>query len=153
MASINRPINSLLATVSNGTFLRYSAGCLLSVTIKAILTNVFVIYFVLPPFIAYFLVQIVVLFYSFFFHTKITYGNTISLSLFRDFFFSVIAFKVLDYFIFLIGMKFLQNLLKPYLQEYQVGCVITGAIVVSTLLIFLIRFMVYNRILAKKEDE
>ena len=50
-------------------------------------------------------------------------------------------------------MRLLRNLLAEHLQTDQIAFIITGAIVASTLLIFIFRFMVYNRILAKKENE
>lgn len=131
-------------------FIKYTVGCSFSIVIKIALTNLFVFSLSLPAQYAYIFVHVILLFFSFTFHTKITFNNKISFSLFRDYSVSVFAFKLLDYALFLIGIKVLRGVLKPYILDDYLGYIISASILLSTVFIFLLRFIVYNKVLVKK---
>lgn len=131
-------------------FLKYGFGCLFSLTIKISLTHIFIYFLWLSPQISYVLVHIVLLFYSFTYHTKVTFNNKLSMRLFKEFCLSVMAFKVADYLIFLVGVELLKKWLAGYLDGTLVNYAVSFSIAISTIFIFMARFVVYKKILSLK---
>ncbi len=134
----------------DNNFIKYGIGCLSSLIVKMALTNLLVFYFLLSAKYAYLLVNILLIFYSFTFHTKITFVDKISFGLFKKYCLSVLAFKLLDYIIFLFGITFLEDHLATYIHGDYHGYTVSGAILVSTIFIFMIRFVVYKKIFNSK---
>lgn len=132
-------------------FIKYGIGCSFSIIIKITLTNLFVHALLVPAKYSYLLVHIILTFFSFFFHTKITFKRDVSIKLFQEYCLSVIAFKIIDYLIFLLGIKMLETYLAPILPISLLSHTISLSILLSTMLIFLVRFAVYNNLFSKEK--
>ncbi len=111
----------------------------------------------IPLSISYLLIQLLILFFSFLYHFRITFGRrydsweTVSHA-FGVYVPSVIVFKVLDYLLVVCGAAYLKAILCEHteLTMYWQQIVNSGSILAVSVLIFAIRFVVYKLIFCKR---
>lgn len=118
-------------------FFRFSVGGLINICSKILLVSLFGLF--VPPFINYLLTQIVILFFSYFYHSKITFRSPISRSHFIKFTQCVMGLKILDYMLFTASV---------YVFQQQN----THAVIIASVAVFFLRYLIMDKIAFKKRD-
>ena len=127
---------------------RYAFGCGCSVLVKMVATTLFSLLHS-PVWLAYLGAQVVIVFFSYGFHARITFlEKHYSWRTFFLFFRSLVLFQVIDYLLVVLGAE----LLTSYLEErgsltmWQRQGIVSGSILVVSALIFLARFSMYRSV-------
>lgn len=133
---------------------KYALGCGVCLGVKIVITNLALLK--LPIWSAYLAAQLGVLFASYFFHSRITFGSKAKgMAAIRDFgkfALSLSVFMLIDYVITVLLSDFLLRMLarKELLGEYWRNLVVTGCILSCSVLIFALRYVVYSYIFTSK---
>jgi len=96
-------------------------------------------FFSIPFYINYFITHIIILLASYVFHSKITFKYECSFVTFIDYSKAVIIFKLLDYILSLGNTYLLGN--------------IYVSIAISTIIIFLLRFLILNKFVFSSKNQ
>jgi putative flippase GtrA len=119
-------------------FFRFSVGGLINICSKILLVSFFGLLLV-PPFINYLLTHTVILFFSYFYHSKITFQSSISYNHFIKFTQCVMGIKVLDYMLFTASV---------YVFQQQNA----HAVIIASVAVFFLRYLILDKFAFKKED-
>lgn len=133
--------------------IKYAGGCGCSIVIKILVTALLTA-LTAPIWLAYLGAQLVILFFSYGFHSRITFRRKLHgwrerLRNFLVFAGSVLIFKLADYLLVVLAAGWLTERLKhnemltPWLRQ-GIGA---GVIVSASVLIFAIRYFFYRHIL------
>ena len=134
---INTPLKEKVDFLNLFKFTKFLFGSITSVVSKIFWVLIFENALGLPPSISYFFVQIIILFTSYWYHTKITFVHEMSIKNFFNYTKVVLTFKLLDYFIFIASV---------YILELQ--SIIS--IFVSTVVILVIRYIAMDRYIYRR---
>lgn len=113
-------------------FVRYGANCGAVLASKLLL--MWLLSKLLQAFAAYFIVHCLTFFISYTLHSWGTFGVALSLQGMRDYFATVIGFKLLDYAIFSVAFAYF-------------GIEELAAVVAATAIVMVLRFIVVRRVL------
>lgn len=135
--------------------IRYTFGCGCSLLIK-IVVNYILSMFNLPITISYSLALVVIIFFSFWFHSRITFQRKFRdlADIIKSFFLytpSVLGFNLVDYVIVVIGVKSLMSYLAETmtLNTLMIQTINAGCILLSSVILFALRFVIYKLILKR----
>lgn len=134
---------------------KYTSGCGCSVLVKMLVTMIFSLCHA-PVWMAYLGAQVVIVFFSYGFHSRITFREErYSWYTFWLFFRSLLLFKLLDYFLVVLGAKMLTRWLERdgSLTLWQQQGVVSGSILVVSMLIFFARYTMYRSIFRRRKRE
>lgn len=129
---------------------KYAGGCACNVVIKIFVTALFTA-LAAPVWLGYFCAQLVVLVTGYVYHSRITFRPELNgwrerAVNFLHFSISVLAFKVADYLLVVIGVGYVsrrleaENLLTPWTRQG----VVAGLILATSGIIFFIRYFCYR---------
>ena len=134
---------------------KYTSGCGCSVLVKMLVTMIFSLCHA-PVWMAYLGAQVVIVFFSYGFHSRITFREErYSWYTFWLFARSLLLFSLLDYFLVVLGAEMLMERLEEggTLSLWQRQGVVSGSILVVSMLIFFARYAVYRSIFRSRWRE
>ena len=117
-------------------FIRYAAVCGFVLGVKTGLT--WLMAMALPAMIAYLIVHVIIFFVSYVSHCRVTFRTTGGTRKIRDYFLSVIGFKVADYLIFAVAFK-----------AFHLNSVLS--VLVASAGVMVVRFIVVRKVLKRPE--
>jgi putative flippase GtrA len=120
-------------------YLKYSIGGGLNLVLKIILVGILDI-FTIPAYFNYFITQITILFISYIYHSKITFTEKLNFSSFILFTKCVIGLKFVDYLLFNVNV-YIFHTDNIY------------AVIVSTLLVFILRYLLMDKYIFNHKDD
>jgi|GEM_PF-6506439 len=120
-------------------FTKYSIGGGVNLALKLGLVVIFDV-FLIPAYLNYLLTQIIILIVSYLYHANITFNEKMDLNSFLIFTKCVIGLKLLDYLIFNVNVYIFKT------ENIY-------AVIISTLIIFIIRYLLMDRYVFNKGDE
>lgn len=137
--------------------IKYAFGCGCSILLKFLLTALLSA-FQLSLWLSYLVAQGVILLFSYFYHSKVTfsYRNDSFSATIKNFFAfsgSVLIFKIADYFLVVLGVKWLTDRLERNTELdflFRQGILLLF-IVFTSLLIFSVRYFWYRFLFRKAE--
>lgn len=112
-------------------YIRYTFGGLLNLSLK-IITVAILDVFAIPAFLNYFIVQIFVLFFSYTYHSGVTFNEKMNFQSFIQFTKCIIGLKIVDYLLFNVNV---------YLFHTEN----VFAVIISTLAVFVLRFVLMDK--------
>lgn len=137
---------------------KYAGGCACGIVIKILVTALFIA-LAAPVWLAYLGAQVVILFFSYGFHSRITFRRKLRgrerLRNFLVFAGSVLIFKLADYLLVVLAVGWLtarlgrNELLTPWLRQG----IVAGAIASASGIIFFVRYFFYRHILRDRSGE
>ncbi|MBS1371723.1 MAG: hypothetical protein HPZ91_17395 [Lentisphaeria bacterium] len=134
---------------------RYSGGCFCNVIVKMAMTSLLT-FLAFPVWLAYLGAQLMILFFAYYYHSRITFRQKLSgarehIRSFLVFTGSVLVFKVLDYFLVVVGAEYATAQLErsEYLTVWERQAIVLGMIAVVSGVIFFIRYFFYRIIFRK----
>ncbi len=119
-------------------YLKYSIGGGLNLVLKIILVAILDI-FTIPAYFNYFITQIIILFTSYIYHSKITFDEKMNLNSFILFTKCVIGLKFIDYLIFNVNV-------------YVFHTENIYAVIISTLFVFILRYLLMDKYIFNHKD-
>ncbi|MDR0932725.1 MAG: hypothetical protein LBM70_06880 [Victivallales bacterium] len=139
--------------------IRYVGGCGCGILVKMASTSIFLFLGWTVDF-AYLGAQVVILFFAYMYHSHITFRRKLNgfkahVKGFFVFAGSVMVFKLLDYFLVVVGAKYLAKRLEQnedlsmWLKQAIVMCMIPAV----SVMIFAIRYFVYRIVFKSKTGE
>lgn len=120
--------------------IKFSFGAILNFTAKIFFVSILGYVFIIPLYLNYLITHVLILFVSYFYHSKVTFNVKISTDQFVNFIKCVLVFKVVDYLVFTSSVYLFQ-------QFY------ITAIFISTGVVFLLRFLVFDRYVFNRRGE
>ena len=139
--------------------IKYAFGCGCSILLKFLVTA-FLSAFRLPLWLSYLAAQGMILLFSYFYHSKVTfsYRNDSFSAAVRKFFAftgSVLIFKIADYVLVVLGMKWLTNHLEKNMELdfWLRQGILFLFIVFTSLRIFSVRYFWYRFLFRKPAKE
>lgn len=138
---------------------KYAGGCACSIVIKILVTALFTA-LAAPVWLAYLGAQLIILFFSYGFHSRVTFRRRLRgwrerIRNFLVFAGSVLIFKLADYLLVVLAVGWLTvrlergEVLTPWLRQG----IVAGAIAAASAAIFVIRYFFYRRILRDRSGE
>lgn len=135
---------------------KYTTGCLCGILIKIVVSAV-ALALGFAVWSSYLFSQVAVLFFSYGYHSRITFGHQSvgfngKIKHFGVYFSSVLLFKLADYLIVVLGVGYLTVLLSQHteLDYWPKQLLISGMIVLSSGFVFFVRYFWY-RVLFKSK--
>ena len=148
----------LLRMLSRDRFLeliRYTGGCFCNMIVKMAMTSLLT-FLAFPVWLSYLVAQLFILVFAYYYHSRITFrqkhsGIREQVRSFLVFTGSVLVFKLLDYFLVVMGAGYKTALLarSELLTVWERQAIVLGMIVAVSGVIFFIRYFFY-RIIFKK---
>jgi len=120
-------------------YIKYSIGGGVNLALKLGLVAVLDI-FSIPAYLNYLITQIIILFVSYFYHANVTFNEKMNFDSFMVFTKCVIGLKILDYLIFNVNV-YIFNTENIY------------AVIISTLVIFVIRYILMDKYIFNKGND
>lgn len=134
----------------------FTIGCGASLALKMVATNI-LIKLGLSIQWSYLICLVIVLFFSFFFHSRFTFVSKLTnitayLKAFVMFFYSVVLLMLIDYFIVVTGTKLLTEHLQTQsaLSQLHIQLIASSCILASSVVIFITRFFLYQYVFTRK---
>ena len=112
-------------------FIKYSIGGGVNLALKLGFVALFDI-FAIPAYLNYLITQALILFISYFYHSKVTFDEKLDFNSFVMFTKCVIGLKIIDYLIFNVNV-------------YIFHTENTYAVIISTLVIFVLRYLLIDK--------
>ena len=119
--------------------IKFSFGAVLNFTAKVFFVSIIEYVFMIPLYLNYLITHVLILLTSYLYHSKVTFNVKISADQFVNFTKYVLLLKVADYLIFTSSVYLFQ-------QFYII------AIFISTGVVFLLRFLVFDRCVFNKGE-
>ncbi len=111
--------------------IKYSIGGGVNLVLKLGFVALFDV-FVIPAYLNYLITQVIILFISYFFHSKVTFNEKMDFNSFVMFTKCVIGLKIIDYLIFNVNV-YIFHTENIY------------AVIISTLAIFILRYLLIDK--------
>ena len=120
-------------------YLKYSIGGGVNLALKLGFVALFDI-FIIPAYINYFITQFIILFISYFYHSKVTFNEKMDFNSFIIFTKCVIGLKIIDYLLFNVNV-YIFHTENIY------------AVIISTLVIFILRYLLMDKYVFNQGNE